>query len=105
MSIKPVDLQVMVPKSNEISRIHNEQQQKNTAAQQQQASNVEHTADENLRQVHSQENAQQAKIKEKQGRNSGKDKSKKEKKKKKVSYSKDKKANDEIKTSTIDIRL
>lgn len=102
--IKPVDFQVLIPKSAEIARITSEEQQKNQAMMQQQESSVQHKAEDNLRQVHSREKAQESKIKEKQEKRQG---GKKEEKKKKYAYKKDNKEdiNPDLRTSIIDIKI
>jgi hypothetical protein len=95
MPIKPVDFQVMLPKTSEVSKIHTDEQHKNLVAQQQQAAASQNKTAESLRQVHKQETVQQANIREKQEKNQknkkGKDNSKKGK--------------DDTQTGTIDIRL
>ena len=63
MSIKPVDFQVMLPKTSEVSKLHNDEQQRNQGLHLQQAEKNQHRVENNLRQVHSQENAQEARIK------------------------------------------
>lgn len=97
MSIKPVDFQVMLPKTAEVSKISHDEQHKNQAVQQLQASMSQLKSDSNLRQVHFQDRTQEAGIREKQEKNQG---SKKEKKNKQGNNS-DKNLN----ASTIDIRL
>lgn len=99
MSIKPVDYQVMLPKTAEVSKLNSDEQHKNMVIQQQQASLTQLKAETSLRQVHSQDKAQEARIKEKQEKNQG---GRKDERKK------NKQGNRQVKdsnTSTIDIRL
>lgn len=108
MSIKPVDFQVMLPKTAEISKIHSDEQNKNQAVHQQQAVNTQHKAEDSLRQVHSQEKAQEARIREKQEKEKREQKKKEEEEEKKDSspnYNKNKKLEMNNSTSRIDIRL
>jgi hypothetical protein len=103
MSIKPIDFQVMLPKTSEVSKIHNDEQHRNLSLQQQQAATVQNKAETNIRQVHTQEKTQEARIREKQEKDKGG--KKEEKKKNKGNYGIKKELNDENKTSFIDIRL
>lgn len=100
MSIKPVDFQMLIPKASEVSKIQNDNQQKNTVTQQQQSTLTQHKSEDSVSIVYSQENSQKATIREKERekkrKNSGKKKTtRKYKHKKEV----------EKKTSIIDIRL
>lgn len=102
MSIKPLDFQVMIPKTSEVSKIHNDEMNKNNTNLQQQATTVSHDAQKNLKQVNSREKAQEGKIRERQERNKKEGSSgggEKELEKK------DKGKKSGQKTSTIDIRL
>ncbi|MCX7922403.1 MAG: hypothetical protein N3B21_10405 [Clostridia bacterium] len=99
MSIKPIDFQVMIPKTSEVSKIHSEEQQRNQSAQQHQQSVVQQKADLNLRQVHSQDKVNNAGIKEKQEK--GQQNKKDDKRKNKRNNAK----SSGNETSTIDIRL
>lgn len=104
MSIKPVDFQVMLPRTMEVAKVHNEVEHKNQALLKQQASLIQHKAENNLKQVYTQENAQEARIREKQEKE--RRERKKEDKKKKQGENKsniDTKSGE--RTSTIDIRL
>ena len=103
MSIKPVDFQVMLPKTSEISKIHNDDQHKNQLLQQQQAVTVQNKAEDQLRQVYSQDKANEARIREKQEKN--REKNKKEKKKNNGNYGGSKEIQSDGQTSTIDIKL
>lgn len=104
MSIKPVDLQVMIPKTPEVSRISSEFNEKSVAHQQQQSASVQNKVENDLRQVYSQESTQNTAIREKQEKNRGR-KKKKSRKDDKRKNSEREKTNLEVQTSTIDIRL
>jgi len=104
MSIKPVDIQVMLPKTSELSKIYNDEQHKSQVLQQQQASSFQHKAEDNLKSVHSQSEAHEAKIKDKQEKNRQNRREEKEKKNDKENDGK-KNSKPGIRTSTIDIRL
>lgn len=99
MSIKPVDFQVMIPKASELSRIQETDHQKDNVLQQNQANSMQHKVDNSLKQVYSQNKAQEARITEKQEKQRENNKEGK----KKGSNSKNKQAG--IKTSTIDIKI
>jgi len=93
MSIKPIDFQVMLPKTAEVSKTVNDNHQKVLVMHQNTANNLQHKAESEVRTVHSQEKATGPQIKEK------KDREKKNKKDNK----KNKPKNDN--ESIIDIRL
>ena len=103
MSIKAVDFQVMLPKTSEISKVHNDEQHKNQSFQQQQNMTVQSKAEEKIRYVHSQDKASSAYIKEKQERE--KKGRKEEKKRIKGNYGCNKETEAEIQINTIDICL
>lgn len=108
MPIKPIDFQVMMPKTSEVSKIHSDEQNKGALLQQQQATTVQNKAEANIRQVYSQEKAQEARIKEKQEKNTEsqpKEKKKGEGKKTKGNYSSKKESPAQAETSYIDVRL
>lgn len=103
MSIKPIDFQVMIPRTSEVSKISSDETHKSLALQQQQASSTQHKAENSLKQVYSQSRPQGAKITEKQKDNR---KDKKEGKKKEQSGNSESKIlNSSIQTSTIDIKV
>ncbi|MCR4434470.1 MAG: hypothetical protein QHH06_00900 [Clostridiales bacterium] len=104
MSIKPVDFQVMFPKIMEVSKLSNDEQQKNQVLQQQQSSLVEQKADNDTKQVHTREKLQEARIRDKQEKEQ-QERKKEEKKRDKNDNSKNKDLKLENKTGTIDIRL
>ncbi|HHX18130.1 MAG TPA: hypothetical protein GX727_04640 [Clostridium sp.] len=100
MSIKPVDYQILIPKTSEISKIQNDNQHKNAAAQQQQNISNQHKAEDSVNLVHSQESPQKAAIREKE-----KEKKKKNSDKRSTGRKYKHKKDSENSTSTIDIRL
>jgi len=101
MSVKPVDFQVQIPKTNEVSKIISDERHKNDVVSQQQTQLNQNKAQDSVSLVHSQDNTQKSKINEKQNKNS---KEKKEKGNKKRTYNNDSSLEEE-QTSTIDIRL
>ena len=106
MSIKPVDMQVMIPKTSEISRIRNDEQNRNLATSQQQASSTQDKVNVSLKQVYSQDKANEALIREKQEKKEGGKEQEKKKNTEKKDKNKDMKSVDKTyKTSTIDIKI
>jgi hypothetical protein len=107
MSIKPVDFQVMIPRSMEAAKISNDANHKNLTYQQQQAAATQHRAEGSLKQVYSRAQPQSAHVDDKQKESNKKDK----KGKRLVSQSSGNDENDhgrpvnEIITSTIDIKI
>ena len=107
MSIKPVDFQVMIPRTMDAAKISNDENQRNISAKQQQILATQHKAEDSLKQVYSRAQAQNPHITEKQKENR-----QNSKKKRKEGYHSDKSAenngrslnNDSI-TSTIDIKI
>lgn len=65
MSIKPIDFQVMYPKTSEVSKIQNEEANKNQAIHQQQASTNQNKIDDKLKQVVARENVKNGRVDEK----------------------------------------
>lgn len=107
MSIKPVDFQVMIPRTTEAAKVSNDQTQRNLVNQQQQASATQHRAEDSLKQVYSRTQAQNARITEKQKENSKND-GKRKKEGNKSDENKDNghsRLKHEIGTSTIDIKI
>lgn len=100
MSIKPVDYQVLIPKTAEVSKIQNDNQNKNAAVQQQQTVLTQHKAEDSVNVVYSQESAQKAAVREKE-----KEKRRKNSDKRGTGRKYKHKKNYESSTSTIDIRL
>jgi hypothetical protein len=68
MALKPIDLQVMMPRVSEASRVQNNQQQRNHAIQQSTVQSMDKQVDDNLKQVRSREEAHQIAIRERQER-------------------------------------
>ena len=101
MAIKPVDFQVQIPKTNEISKYQSEIRHKNELIEQQQSLINRQNAQNSVNLVHAKENAQQAKISERQSKDS---KEKKEKGNKKRNPNNSGSTKEE-QTSVIDIRL
>ncbi len=103
MSIKPVDFQVIIPRTVEASKASNDENQKNYSMQQQQAANTQTIADNSLRQVYSQKRAQDARITERQKEEG--DGGKNQKKKEKTGGSAGRAGKKSMQTSTIDIKI
>ncbi len=107
MPIKPVDFQVMMPRTLEAAKVSNDLAQKNHLFQQQQAAATQNKAEDSLRQVYSRTQAEHARINEKQRENSQEGR-KKKKKGQNGQENKDienNRLNKELKTSTIDIKI
>ena len=107
MSIKPVDFQVMIPRTLEAAKVSHDEIQKNLANQQQQTSATQHKAENSLKQVNARAQADHVYITEKQKEN--RKNSKKDKKEGNKSI--EMKGNDhsklkhEMANSTIDIKI
>jgi hypothetical protein len=65
MAIKPIDMQIMMPRVNEVSRIQNDEQQRSHASQQNVVQMTEKQSDSNTRQVNSREETHDTAIREK----------------------------------------
>jgi len=102
MSIKPIDFQVAIPKTGEIAKIKNDEQQRNQSMQQQQVTVNQHKAEHDVNSVHAREDTQNAKIRDKQ---SNKDNNEARKKKKMKETGKNGKQKNGAGESVIDIRL
>jgi len=107
MSIKPVDFQIMLPKTMEVAKLNNDEVHRNLTAQQQQAAATRHKAEDSLKQVYSRPHAQDVRIAEKQKENRRNDKKRQE-----TGGQSDKKeengrnnADNTVITSTIDIKI
>lgn len=106
MSIKPVDFQVMIPRTMEAAKISNDEAQRNMASMQQQTSATKHKAEDSLKQVYSREQAQNARIKEKQKDNRQNSSKRKNDGNHSSEIDESKSTlNNDIKTSTIDIKI
>ncbi|HPD00667.1 MAG TPA: hypothetical protein PLA01_04870 [Acetivibrio sp.] len=103
MSIKPIDFQVMIPKTAEVSKIQKDEQNKNVALEQQQTIVNKKKSEDNVNLVHSQDETQNAKIDDEQERKQKENKQKKNRFKGRYG-TKGERETDEG-TGTIDIRL
>lgn len=77
MSIKPMDFQVLYPKTTELSKTYNDEANKNQAVHQQQAETNRDRIDQSLKQVVARENVQHGRVNEKQPRDNNKQNEKK----------------------------
>lgn len=103
MAIKPVDFQVMIPRTMEVSKASNDENQRNQTMMQQQTASSQQHAENSIRQVYSQSRAQNARINEKQKEKGNRGK---EQKKKGQESDTDKKGvKENLQTSTIDIKI
>ncbi len=80
MSIRPMDFQVMYPKTTELSKTYNDETNKNQAVMLQQAETNQDKISQNLKQVVARENVQNARVNEKQPKDNNKQKEKKKQK-------------------------
>lgn len=101
MAIKPVDFQIMIPRTMEVSKASNDAAQKNQTLQQQQTAAAQQQAENSIRQVYSQTRPQNAKIEERQ-RERNQDREQKKKNKNGEERKNDKRP---VQTSTIDIKI
>jgi hypothetical protein len=79
MSIRPMDFQVMYPKTSELSKTYSDETNKNQAIAQQQAETNRERVDSNLKQVVARENVQHGRVNEKQEKDTSRQKDKKKK--------------------------
>ncbi|EPR13103.1 hypothetical protein [Ruminiclostridium papyrosolvens] len=79
MSIKPIDFQMVIPKTSEVSKMYNDDVNKNQAIQQQQQTASQMKIDNNLKQVVNRENVQNGRVKEKQEKDNSRQNEKKKK--------------------------
>lgn len=103
MSIKPIDFQVMIPKTAEVSKIQNDQQQKNIVVNEQQTNATRQKSEEKVNLVHSRENAQKARIDQEQEKKKDEKRQKKNSNRGKYGTKGEKELEEQ--TSVIDIRL
>lgn len=107
MPIKPIDFQVMMPRTLDAAKEASDAMQRNHGLQQQQASSINRDADESLKQVYAKSQAESARIMEKQrGNQQGegrKEKDGRDTKEKQVQDNK--RLKKDISTSTIDIKI
>ena len=69
MSIKPVDFQIIIPRTSEVSKLNSEELSRQLSVQQHQAQLVQQKSEISTKQVYSQEKAYEVAIREKQERN------------------------------------
>jgi len=108
LPIKPIDYQVVIPRTLEASKVSIDAAQKYHLMQQHQAEATRNKAEDSLRQVYSRSNAEQVRISDKQReeRQSRQDEKNKDNKKQDKNNASDKRRlNNKNKTSTIDIRI
>ena len=105
--IKPVDFQVLLPKTPEVSRIQSNEQHKGIAVQQQQTTSLQNIAENNLRQVYLPDKAYEVRIGEKQQerRRNQKENNKDKKEKDKNSTKQKERHTKNRKDSIIDIKI
>jgi hypothetical protein len=104
MSIRPVEFQVMIPKSPEVSRITNNEQQRVVVQQQQQSLSVQNNVNNSLKQVYSRDKANKVLIREKEREEKEKEKGKKQDKRNDHNEKRKNKTTDSD-SRTIDIRI
>lgn len=105
MPIRPIDLQVMIPKVVDVSRIHANEQQQNLAALQSKNQSVEKQAEDSMKQVNRQNELHKVSIRDKnerKGRESQQEDTNQQKKKNNENQNI---YNNKTPGSTIDIRL
>lgn len=71
MAIKPIDMQIMMPRVNEMSRVQNNEQQRTQASHQNAVQTTEKQSESNTRQVNSREETHNTAIREKQQNEKG----------------------------------
>ncbi|NLP13451.1 MAG: hypothetical protein GX383_02990 [Clostridium sp.] len=103
MSIKPIDFQVMIPKTSEVSKIQKDEQNKNLVLEQQQTIVSQKKSEDNVNLVHSREETQNAKIDHEQEKKQNEKKRKNNRFKGRYGTKGEKETDEEI--GTIDIRL
>lgn len=103
MSIKPLDMQVMLPKTIEVAKLQSENEHKGHIINHQQASSLHQQVETRLRQVRSQDKAQNAKINDRQEKEKGK--KREGQKESKQEMEKNKPSISTARTSIIDIKL
>jgi len=105
MPIKPVDFQVMIPRTMEASKITSEAAQKNLAAMQQQAADTQMKAYDSLRQVYSKDQPHDVHITEKQDKRNNAGEKKKDGRRKNAAQEENQGNYTSTEGSTIDIRI
>ncbi len=79
LSIKPIDFQMVIPKTSEVSKMYNDDVNKNQAIHQQQQTANQTNIDNRLKQVVNRENVQNGRVKEKQEKDNSRQNEKKKK--------------------------
>lgn len=98
MAIKPIDMQIMMPRTHDASKVHSEQQNRAAQAQQSANTSVEHMVDDELNKVYEKNNSQKISIKD--------DEEKKKKEREQKKEQKDGKKNKDNKLGgSIDIKI
>lgn len=106
MSIKPVDFQISIPRTVEMSKVRGDENTKELAQQQAQAGSIQHKADNSMKQVQKRNQAEEAKIREKQEKEGSKQKNKgQENKDEDNSQQNEGKYVAKQKTSTFDVKI
>ncbi|MDR1060779.1 MAG: hypothetical protein LBL83_06135 [Clostridiales bacterium] len=77
MSIKPVDLQVMIPKMTELARIHGSEDERHLLASQRGAEDTKSMVEADMKEVRAKKDAQALTLREKQDREQDASKKKK----------------------------
>jgi hypothetical protein len=104
MSIKPIDFQMLIPKTVEVSKISSDSANKETALQQQQSAMIQHRAENSLKQVYNRDKTQDVRITEKQ-KEDRRDKKKKDKDTQNKGNDEKSNMDKRMQTSTIDIKV
>lgn len=81
MSIKPMDFQVMFPKTSELAKTYSDEANKNQAIVQQQTEHNKERINNSLKQVVARENVEHGRVNEKQEKDNSKQNDKKKKQK------------------------
>jgi len=111
VSIRPIDFQISVPRTLEISKTSSAEMQKNAALQQQQTIQTQKKTEQNLKQVYSRDKAENVAIRERQSgskrREDGREKGDKRNKENSESDNRQytKRSLQSSQISTIDIKL
>lgn len=105
MPIKPVDYQVMLPRTSEAARIQSDIRNRDHIINQHQSMEVSQKADESLKQVYSKDKAHETGIRDRQEKGRGQSHTNEKHAKNKKNHSELVEMEDEIKSTTIDIRL
>ena len=102
MSIRPIDMQVIIPKTTEISKISHAENQKPIEEQQLFANQLDKQAMQNQQQVMQSDKSEKGEIRDRESKNKREYQKKKDKKKDKETKKTEKPANS---TSIFDIRI